>query len=169
MTVLVALDQAQPGDVLIVDTRGSRRAVLGELFGLEAQRRGLAGIVVDGPVRDTATLRTLDIPVYARSATPVAGSIATLFPVQQPVQCGGVTVNPGDIVFGDEDGVIVAAPEELAALLPIATDIEARERSVMVRLAAGENLLSMLNFEEHYANLIAGRESALRFEGPVRQ
>jgi 4-hydroxy-4-methyl-2-oxoglutarate aldolase len=163
MTVMVALKEAEAGDVLVIDTRGSRRAVLGELFSLEAQRRGLAGIVVDGPVRDTVTLRTLEIPIYARSATPLAGTIQQLFPVQQPVQCGGVTVNPGDMVFGDEDGIIVASVAELAVLLPAAEEIEARERAVIARLQAGEGLLSMLNFEEHRANLVAGRASALRF------
>lgn len=163
MTVMAALQTAQPGDVLVIDTRGSRRAVLGELFSLEAQRRGLAGIVVDGPVRDTVTLRTLDIPVYARSATPCAGTIKELFPLQTPVHCGGVTVNPGDIVFGDEDGIVVASPDELARLLPAAEQIEARERAVIARLAQGESLLSMLNFDEHRANIEAGRDSALRF------
>ncbi len=163
MTVMVALKEAAAGDVLVIDTRGSRRAVLGELFSLEAQRRGLAGIIVDGPVRDTVTLRTLEIPIYARSATPLAGTIQQLSPVQQPVQCGGVTVNPGDIVFGDEDGIIVASAAELAELLPFAEQIEARERAVIARLQAGEGLLSMLNFEEHRANLAAGRASALRF------
>lgn len=163
MTVMVALHEAQAGDVLVLDTRGSRRAVLGELFSLEAQRRGFAGIIVDGPVRDTVTLRGLDIPVYARSATPLAGTIKELFPVQQPVQCGGVTVNPGDIVFGDEDGIIVASADELAILLPAAEQIEARERAVIARLTAGEGLLSMFNFEEHRGNLEAGRDSALRF------
>ncbi len=163
MTVMVALKEAQPGDVLVIDTRGSRRAVLGELFSLEAQRRGLAGIVVDGPVRDTVTLRQLEIPIYARSATPLAGTIQQVFPVQQPVQCGGVTVNPGDIVFGDEDGIIVASMDELETLLPLAEQIDARERAVIARLQGGEGLLSMLNFEEHRANLEAGRDSALRF------
>jgi len=163
LTVIAALEAARPGDVLVIDTRGSRRAVLGELFSLEAQRRGLAGIVVDGPVRDTVTLRTLDIPVYARSATPLAGTTKTLFPVQQPVHCGGVTVNPGDIVFGDDDGLVVVSPDELAALLPAAEQIDARERAVLARLGAGESLLSMLNFDEHRANVEAGRDSTLRF------
>ena len=65
------LQQAQQGDVLVVDTRGSWRAVVGELFSMEAQRRGLAGIVVDGAVRDTEKVRSFSIPVYSRSITPV--------------------------------------------------------------------------------------------------
>jgi 4-hydroxy-4-methyl-2-oxoglutarate aldolase len=164
MTVTVALAQAVPGDVLVIATLGSRRAVLGELFSLEAQRRGLAGIIVDGPVRDTVTLRQLSIPVYARSATPLAGTVNRLFPTQVPVCCGGVTVNPGDILFGDEDGVAVVSEEELRTLMPTAEAIEARERAVIARLAAGESLLTLINFDEHHRNLREGRTSALRFE-----
>jgi RraA family protein len=163
MSVMVALDEAQPGEVLVVDTRGSRRAVLGELFSLEAVRRGLAGIVVDGPVRDVVTLRQLAMPVYARSQTPLAGTLRQLQPTQVPVNCGGVQVVPGDILLGDDDGIVVASPAELAILLPAAEAIEARERAVIARIQAGENLFGMLNFAEHRANLAAGRDSALRF------
>lgn len=163
VTVMVALAEAQPGDVLIVSTLGSRRAVLGELFSMEAQRRGLAGIVVDGLVRDTVTLRGLEIPVYARGATPVAGTTVHLQPTQIPVSCGGVPVQPGDVVFGDDDGIVVASEQELATLLPLAEQIEARERAAIARMQAGESLLSLLNFEEHRACLQAGRASTLRF------
>ena len=163
MSVMVALDEARPGEVLVIDTRGSRRAVLGELFSLEAARRGLAGIVVDGPVRDVVTLRQLDLPVYARSQTPLAGTLCQLQPTQVPVSCGGVQVCPGDILLGDDDGIVVITADELAALLPAAEAIEARERAVIARIQAGENLFGMLNFAEHRANLAAGLESALRF------
>lgn len=163
MSVMVALDEAQPGEVLVIDTRGSRRAVLGELFSLEAARRNLAGIVVDGPVRDVVTLRQLALPVYARSQTPLAGTLRQLQPTQVPVTCGGVQVLPGDILLGDDDGIVVVSASELTTLLPAAEAIEARERAVIARIQAGENLFSMLNFAEHRANLAAGRDSALRF------
>ena len=163
LTVMVGLANAVPGDVLVVDTRGSRRAVVGELFTFEAKRRGLAGIVVDGSVRDTVTLRDIDLPVYARSTTPLAGATQQIFEVQVPVGCGGVTVNPGDILFGDDDGIIVASSTELETLLPLAEQIEARERAAIARMQQGESLLSMLNFDEHRENLLAGRPSVLRF------
>jgi 4-hydroxy-4-methyl-2-oxoglutarate aldolase len=163
MTIIVALAEAQAGDVLVVDTSNSQRAVVGELFSIEAHRRGLAGIVVDGAVRDTVTIRSLDLPVYARASTPVAGTTQKLFDRQQPISCGGVIVNPGDIVFGDDDGIIVASVAELAAILPAAEQIDARERAAIARMQAGESLLTMLNYAEHRANLEAGRESSLRF------
>jgi 4-hydroxy-4-methyl-2-oxoglutarate aldolase len=163
LSVIAGLAAAQPGDVLVVDTRGSRRAVVGELFSLEAQRRGLAGIVVDGPIRDTATIRGLDLPVYSRSITPLAGTTRELFACDVPVTCGGVTVNPGDFLCGDDDGIVCGSAAEFASLLPIAEQIETRERVAIARMQGGESLLAMLNFEEHRANVAAGRDSALRF------
>ena len=163
LSVMVGLAEAVAGEVLVVDTRGSRRAVLGELFGLEAQRRGLAGIVVDGPVRDVVTLRQLEIPVYARSHTPLAGTLTLLQPTQVPVSCGGVAVAPGEILVGDDDGVVVLSDAETERLLPAAEAIEARERAAIARLTAGTSLFDLLNFREHHANLLAGRDSALRF------
>src|SRR5690606_25927426 len=104
-TVIAGLAAAAPSEVLVIDTQGSRRAVLGELFSLEAVRKGLAGIVVDGLVRDTSTLRTLALPVYARGTCPQAGTINRYYETQVPVAIGGVVVHPGDLVFGDDDGL----------------------------------------------------------------
>ena len=84
----------------------------------------MAGIVVDGPCRDTRTIRTLDFPYYARSVSPVGGTAHRLFDTQVPIRCGGVKVNPGDIVFGDDDGLVVATTAELAEAIPIAEEIQ---------------------------------------------
>jgi RraA family protein len=163
LTVIRAIDESAPGEVLVVDTRGSRRAVLGELFSIEARRRGLAGIVVDGPVRDVATLRTLDLPVWARSHCPCAGTTQRLFATQVPVQCGGVEVAPGDVLVGDDDGIIVASAAELAQLAPRAQAIAAAEAELRRRMAGGEGLITMLNYAEHRAAIERGEESALAF------
>ena len=166
MTVIQGLAESQPGEVLVIDTHGSRAAVAGELFSLEAARRGLHGIVIDGPVRDTATIRTLDLPVYARSITPMAGTIKKLFETQVPVCCGGVIVHPGDILMGDDDGVLVASTAELATLIPLAEQIQRREADIIERLRRGENLLDMLNYAEHHARIKRGDDtSRLQFVG----
>lgn len=164
LAVIRALDESQPGDVLIVDTQGSSRAVVGELFSLEATRRGLAGIVVDGPVRDVSTLRTLALPVYARGLCPLSGTIRELGALQVPVVCGGVAVNPGDIVMGDDDGVIVATAAEFRALIPAAREIEARELEVRARMAAGRGLTAMITLAEHVEALQRGVASKLAFK-----
>lgn len=164
LSVIRALAAAQPGEVLVVDTRGSRRAVVGELFSLEATRLGLAGIIVDGTVRDVRTLRTLALPVYARGLCPLSGTVRDLGLLQVPVNCGGVVVNPGDIVMGDDDGLLVGSAEELAALVPLAREIESRETEIRARMAAGRGLVSMTNLGEHVHALERGAASKLAFK-----
>lgn len=163
LAVVSALDGAAAGEVLVVDTGGSRRAVVGELFSLEAARRELSGIVVDGAIRDTATIATLALPVWARSRCPCSGTTQHPGEIQVPVQCGGVTVRPGDIVFGDDDGVVVLDETEAVTLLPAAQRIVAVERAARARMARGESLLDMLNAREHTAARERGEDSALAF------
>jgi 4-hydroxy-4-methyl-2-oxoglutarate aldolase len=163
LTVLKALVDARPGDVLVIDTRGGRRAVAGELFATEAMNRKLAGIVVDGAVRDTATLRTLPLPVYARFVTPMSGTTRTAFDTQVAVQCGGVAVNPGDVIFGDDDGLIVASLEELTRILPTAEAIQAKEHAALARMREGDNLPTLLNFDEHWNAVKKPQDSKLVF------
>ncbi|MCZ6679665.1 MAG: RraA family protein [Candidatus Poribacteria bacterium] len=163
LTVIKGLRDAEPGEVLVIDTQGSRRAVAGELFPTEAARKNLAGIVIDGPCRDTQTVRALNVPYYARSITPLAGTTSRIFETQIPITCGGVTVNPGDILFGDDDGILVATADELAEAIPIAEEIQWKEERTLEEMAKGISLIDMLNFEEHYALLSAGKESRLKF------
>ena len=163
LRVLSAIREAAPGDVLVVDGQGGHKALAGELFATEARRRGLAGLVVDGAVRDVATLRTLGWPVYSRLITPIAGAAGSMSSTPLPVSCGGVTVLPGDIVIGDDDGLVVASEAELAEILPTAEAIQRSEAEALRRMAAGESLLDMLNLDEHMDAIRSGRKSQLRF------
>jgi 4-hydroxy-4-methyl-2-oxoglutarate aldolase len=162
LQVLAALRDAQAGDVLVVDAGGGRRAVAGELFATEAARKRLAGMVVDGAVRDSASVRGIGLPVYARHVHPLAGGSSKLASCQVPVRCGGVLVHPGDIVFGDGDGVVVASPQELERILPAAEAVQAAEAAVLERMAGGESLFQHLNFEQHYRRISDGEASDLQ-------
>jgi 4-hydroxy-4-methyl-2-oxoglutarate aldolase len=164
LTVMQALDESQPGEVLVVDTGNSTRAVVGELFSIEAQRRGLAGIIVDGPVRDTRTIRELDMAVYARGFCPVSGTTQTLGQTQVPVICGGVEVVAGDILVGDDDGIVVASADDMAALIETATSIQRQEGIIQQRMRDGESLFSMLNYSDHAQARAAGKASNLAFQ-----
>ena len=162
-TVIQALRQAGAGDVLVIDGQGGHKALAGELFATEAHRKGLAGIVVDGYVRDVETLRKLEIPVYARGFFPTSGTTGVVHETQIPIQCGGVAVHPGEIVFGDQDGVVVAAAEQFDELIPAGEAIRRNEESALARMARGESLIDMLNAEEHINRLRAGEPSSLKF------
>jgi len=163
LTVIEALRDAAPGDVLVVDGQGGHTALAGELFASEAHRKGIAGIVVDGSVRDVETLRTLDIPVYARSFFPTSGTTKRLFETGVELTCGGVKVRPGEILFGDQDGIIVASTAQLSELIPLGEQILEKESEALTRMAQGESLLNMMNFDEHAENVRAGKDSALKF------
>lgn len=163
LTVLRALVDARPGDVLVIDTRGGRRAVAGELFATEAMNRQLGGIVVDGAVRDTATLKALPFAVYARCVTPMSGTTETACETQITVQCGGVAVNPGDVLFGDDDGVIVSPAADLARIIPVAESIQRKEMDALSRMHAGERLPALLNFDQHWDAITKKPQSKLTF------
>jgi 4-hydroxy-4-methyl-2-oxoglutarate aldolase len=158
-----ALAEAEPGEVLVIATNGGRLAVLGELFATEARRRGLAGVVIDGYCRDVHGLRALGLPVFARGTIPASGSTVSRAPLRVSVHCGGIDVTPDDIVFGDDDGVVIAPAAQVEAALETAELIATKERALLAAMARGEALHDGTNFAEHAAALDAGRDSALAF------
>jgi len=163
LTVIKALAEAEEDDILVIDGQGGRRALAGGLFSMEAERKDLGGIIVDGAVRDTDTIQSLDIPVFARHIFPVSGTANQIGQMQITVTVGGVTVEPGDIIFGDDDGIIVASTDELAQLIPIAEEIQKNEARVESRMKKGDSLVDMLNFSEHFQKVQDKQESKLAF------
>lgn len=124
------IDEAQPGSVVVIAIGGEADvAVWGGLMTAGAFARGLAGAVLDGGVRDIAEIRRdYDFPVIARSVSPgtTLGRFRTVAS-NVPVTCGGIEVNPGDLVVGDIDGVVVVPREHAEAVLEMAREIDARE------------------------------------------
>lgn len=163
MPVLDGLARAGAGDVLVVDGGGSARALAGELFGNEAVRKALAGIVIDGLCRDTNELRELPMPYYARGSVPNAAPAKAVPGEPAAVRCGGVDVAPGDVLVGDDDGIVVGSPEALAAVIEAAEALQATEASMLAAIRSGRSLFERLDFEDHVGRLRAGEESALHF------
>jgi 4-hydroxy-4-methyl-2-oxoglutarate aldolase len=165
LPVMGALAEAAPGDVLVIAANGGSRAVFGELFATEARRRGLAGIVTDGWCRDVAGLRALGLPAYARGTIPRSGSTVSRAPLDVPVLFAGLDVAPGDIVFGDDDGLVIAPPERIVAALDAGEAIGRAEATILQRVRAGERSLhEQTNWADHVARLDRGEESALGFD-----
>ena len=112
-----ALDMAQPCDVIVLANKGSlSRSLCGEIMSNYAKSRGLAGIIIDGCVRDSAALRELDFPVYAKGVTPNGPYKNGPGEMNFPVSFAGIIINPGDIIVGDADGLLVIRPEDAEEL-----------------------------------------------------
>ncbi|MEM7634391.1 MAG: RraA family protein [Pseudomonadota bacterium] len=163
LTVMRVLADAEAGDVLVIDGCGGHLALAGEMFALEAHRKSLGGIIVDGMVRDSAAMQDIDLPVYARAVHPVAGTIQAIGDIGVPISCGGIVVNPGDIIFADADGVVCGTEDELSALVHGARNIMDNETRAFAAFKQGTGLMDMLNFEEHYAKRAAGEDSDLTY------
>lgn len=132
----VAIYQSKPGYVLVIDGKSCMdRAYLGDLMGGAAKAIGIQGLVVDGCVRDKIGLKELGLPVFSRGImqrSPLKkgpGSINT------PIVCGGVTVNPGDLVVGDHDGVVVIPRDAIEAVLDAARKKAAYEQKRRLAIA----------------------------------
>lgn len=127
------IDSANAGDVgVIVMENTLDVAAIGGLMGTAAKSRGMAGMVLDGAVRDLAELRALGLPVYARSVSPATavGRYASVSK-QVPVDCAGVTISPGDIIVAGEDGVVVVPKDRAVDVLKRSQEIDARESKMV--------------------------------------
>jgi RraA family protein len=133
-----ALELVRPGDVIVVDGGGDLgRALVGEIMSAVAASRGAAGIVIDGAVRDAGVLAKNDFPCFARAAIHRGPYKNGPGAINVPVSVGGMIVSPGDIVVGDEDGV-VAFPQSVAAELLAAVHAqEAREAEILTSIREG--------------------------------
>jgi regulator of RNase E activity RraA len=165
LSVLWAIGEAAPGDVLVVQAGGAPLAALGELLATEAFRRGLAGIVVDGYVRDRTGLPP-ELPLWARGTVPMAGRSDVAPRVGGPILFGGVRVSPGDVVLGDDDGIVIAPRPQLEACLERAGQIEQVEAAVLAGIQRGESLVDMTNLTDHVARLRSGEDSSLAIAPP---
>jgi len=133
-----ALDMAEPGDVVIVEDQGDQtNALTGENMMLWAERRGLAGVIVDGAVRDLESIGQMRFPVYSRGINPRGPHKSGPGEINVPISCGGVVVNPGDILVGDQDGVVVIAPADAQAVLAKARKKLEKEIATRKAIAAG--------------------------------
>ncbi len=137
-----AFELIKPGQVLVIDARGvTRAAAAGHILITRLMRRGAAGIVTDGALRDSVSYRDMDLPVYAAGGSPALNLVMHhAVDIDVPVGCGGVPVFPGDVVVGDEEGVVVI-PRHLAG--EVAQDALAQERLerfVLGKIRAGAPL-----------------------------
>lgn len=137
-----AIELARPGDVIVISGAFDMTYSLwGGVMSAMAKAKGIAGLVTDGLVRDVAQTRDVDFPVFAIGLTPTGPTKEGVGQLNTAISCGGVIVNPGDIIVGDEDGVVVVQKETAAAVLERTHARVALEQSWFERIARGDLFL----------------------------
>ena len=133
-----ALDLIRPGDVVVIDGGGdTTRALVGEIMTTLAATRGAAGMVVDGAIRDAGALARSPFPCFARAAIHRGPYKNGPGEINVPVSIGGMIVEPGDIVVGDEDGVVAFPPAIAEDLARAVAAQEARETDILLSIREG--------------------------------
>jgi regulator of RNase E activity RraA len=138
LMVWKALDVAQPGDVLVIATyEYATTSTFGELVVLAAKAKGLAGIVCDGMCRDASGIRATGLPVFAAGMVPSSPGKDGPGEIGGPVSCGGAVIHPGDILVGDEDGVVVVPLEDAADVAEKLVAIRQKEAMMLATIQSG--------------------------------
>jgi RraA family protein len=141
LMIHAAMALARPGDVLVIDGKGDEScALMGEIMVSQCMAIGIAGVVVYGAVRDTEAIRELGFPMYAVGANPNGPSKLVPGRINWPVSVGGVTVQPGDLVVADGDGVVVVEPAKVPAVLELAKKKLADETARLAGIRSGAQL-----------------------------
>lgn len=127
-----AIELAQAGDVIVVDAQGElANAIAGELMLTWGKLKGLAGVIIDGALRDAGAIREMSLSVYAAGITPNGPFKNGPGEINGIITCGGVVVKPGDILVGDEDGIVVIDPDDAPELLKKAQETMDKEAKIM--------------------------------------
>ena len=147
-----ALSICPKAHVLVIDGQGELNTALwGGATTTSARLKGLAGVVIDGAIRDIACIRRDRFPVFARAVVPNAGGAEYAGQTNIPVQCGGVVVHPGDWIVGDEDGVVVIPADRLDSVMETAVRLAEVEKMIDREIRRGKDLASILRYNQKLA------------------
>ncbi len=174
---LEAMQSAQPGQVLVIDNGGRLdEGCIGDLIALEAKHCGLAGIIVWGAHRDTSELRQIRLPIFSYGSCPCGPQ--RLDPrdpsALRSARFGNFLVEPGDVVFADDDGCLFTAAEHLGDLLRVAHEIRQRERHQAEAIKSGRSLREQLEFAQYLEKRTADpsytfREHLRKISGAIEE
>lgn len=154
LTIHHAVTLARPGDVLVVDAKAFVEAgPWGDLLSLAAIQAGIAGLVIDGSVRDSAAIIEMDFPVFSRGVSIKGTGKVQPGGVAVPIVCGGVRIAPGDFILGDADGVVAVGARDIDRVLERAAEREREEQRLREEMRAGRTLVELLNLDDKLRDL----------------
>jgi regulator of RNase E activity RraA len=157
LMIHAAMSLAQPGDVLVIDGKGDQTsALMGTIMITACRKLGIAGVVVDGAVRDSLEIEEIGFPVFSVGTNPNGPTKSVGGRIGHPVSVGGVTVHPGDFIIGDADGVVVVERDKIASLVPLAHKKVADEAARIAAIQQGDTAAKWL-------------DAALRTAGVLKQ
>lgn len=146
LMIHAAMSLAKPGDVLVIDGKGDQTAALmGTIMMTACRKLGIAGVVIDGAVRDGLEIDEMKFPVFSVGTNPNGPTKLVPGRIGHPIAVGGVTVNPGDFVLGDADGVVVVARDKIESLLPLAAKKVNDEANRIAAIMQGDTATTWLN------------------------
>jgi 3-hexulose-6-phosphate synthase/6-phospho-3-hexuloisomerase len=151
-----AIDVAKPGEVIVIDAGSRGPAVWGELASESCLQRKIAGVVIDGGIRDIDSIRALKFPAFARIVTPTAGEPKGFGEINAPIKIGNVAVAPGDWIIGDESGVVRVPKGRAVEIANRAMDVLEKENRLRGEIRAGGTLAKITELIKWEKNIISG-------------
>lgn len=149
LTMHAVLATAQPGEVLVLVMPEARPvALVGELLATQARVRGIAGLLIAASVRDLEELRELSLPIWSQFIRVHGANRTTLGQINVPIEMGGTTIHPGDIVLMDADGAVIVAADRSPAVLEASHGRAAKEATLRTRFASGELSIDVYGLRE---------------------
>lgn len=158
LVIHYALTFARSGDVLVVDAKGySEAGPWGDILTLAAQKIGIAGLIIDGAVRDSDSILAMGFPVFSRGLSICATQKNQPGQVNVPIICGGVAIRPGDWIMGDRDGVVAIPRRNISAVIAAAKERQAAEITLRKGIEAGKSTVELLGLETSLRRVGLGR------------
>ncbi|MHB8586731.1 MAG: 3-hexulose-6-phosphate synthase [Thermoplasmatota archaeon] len=143
-----AIDEAEPGSVLVIRVDGTTKAVWGELASHSALRKGIAGVIIDGAIRDVDEIRRIKFPAWAKVIRPNAGDPKGFGEINVEIECGGQRIREGDWVVADDNGVVVVPRERVVELANRAVDTKEQEDRLREEIERGSTLSKVLKLKK---------------------
>jgi 4-hydroxy-4-methyl-2-oxoglutarate aldolase len=160
LMIHAAIALAKPGDVLVIDGKGDQTAALmGTIMMTSCKKLGIAGVIIDGAVRDSLEIDEMDFPVFSVGTNPNGPTKNVAGRIGQPISCGGVTVHAGDLIVADADGVMVVERDGVESLLPLAHRKVADEAARITQIQQGNTAAPWLAGALRAAGVLKDGES----------